>query len=190
MKEHLAELNNQFPNMHLYIFHSNPDSSDHQGSQNVQQGIISLNVLKQLLPSNNYEFYLCGPPPMMNALVPQLKEWGVPDSNVFFEAFGPASVKRPPPPQAQQADDPGIKVVFAKSSKTFQWDKKVGSLLEFAEKEGIAIESGCRSGSCGTCLTAIKSGEVVYNTAPGEKPEAGSCFPCISIPKGNITLDA
>ncbi len=190
MKEPLEELAHQFPNMRLHIFHSQAAVSDHQASQNEHQGIISVNVLKQLLPSNNYEFYVCGPPPMMNALVPQLKEWGVPDSKVFSEAFGPASVKKPPPPQKTQVDAPAVDVVFAKSGKTLSWDKSVESLLEFAEKAGIAIDSGCRSGSCGTCLTAIKSGEVEYRTTPGEKPEVGSCLPCISIPKGNIVLDA
>jgi len=128
---------------------------------------------------------------MMNSLVPELQKWGVPDSKVFFEAFGPASVKKAPSsPIAQPSSTPAFEVVFAKSSKTFQWDEKVGSLLEFAEREGIAIDSGCRSGSCGTCLTAIKSGEVSYHTEPGEQPEVGSCLPCISIPKGNIILDA
>lgn len=190
MKEHLEDLNTQFPNMHLHIFHSKPESPAPKGSQNVHQGHISLDVLKQLLPSNNYEFYVCGPPAMMNTLVPQLKEWGVPDSKVFSEAFGPASVKKPPSPQESQPDGPAFEVVFAKSGKTLLWDKNIESLLEFAEKEGIVVDSGCRSGSCGTCLTAIKSGEVIYRTAPGEKPEAGSCLPCISIPKGNIILDA
>ena len=190
MKKPLEELSHQFPNMHLHIFHSQATSSDTQLSQNIHQGIISVTMLKQLLPSNNYEFYVCGPPPMMNTLVPQLKEWGVPDSKVFSEAFGPASVKKPPPLQKAQSDAPPVEVVFAKSGKTLSWDKSVESLLEFAEKEGVIIDSGCRSGSCGTCLTAIKSGEVEYCTTPGEKPEAGSCLPCISIPKGNIVLDA
>ncbi len=190
MKEHLEALDTQFPNMHLHIFHSKPESPVPSGSQGVHQGHISVDVLKQLLPSNNYEFYVCGPPPMMNAVVPQLKEWGVPDSKVFSEAFGPASVKKAPPPQKAQPDGPAVEVVFAKSGKTLPWDNAIESLLEFAENEGIVIDSGCRSGSCGTCLTAIKSGEVVYHTTPGEKPEAGSCLPCISIPKSNIVLDA
>ncbi len=190
MKEPLEELVHQFPNMRLHVFYSQSTPSESQASQNVHQGIISVTMLKQLLPSNNYEFYVCGPPPMMNTLVPQLKEWGVPDSKVFSEAFGPASVKKAPPLPKAQTDGLAVEVVFAKSGKTLSWDNSVESLLEFAEKEGISMDSGCRSGSCGTCLTAIKSGEVEYRTTPGEKPEAGSCLPCISIPKGNIVLDA
>ena len=54
----------------------------------------------------------------------------------------------------------------------------------------IAIDSGCRAGNCGTCKTAIVSGEVTYLHEPGEMPEAGSCLTCIAVPKGDVTLDA
>ena len=50
--------------------------------------------MRQVLPSNNYQFYVCGPGALMESLVPALWEWGVPESHVHFEAFGPASVKR------------------------------------------------------------------------------------------------
>jgi ferredoxin-NADP reductase len=46
------------------------------------------------LPFKPYHFYICGPTPMMESLVPALEEWGVPDSHIHFEAFGPASIKR------------------------------------------------------------------------------------------------
>ncbi len=63
--------------------------------------------------------------------------------------------------------------------------------------EGIDSERGlewrcsdCRAGNCGTCITAIKSGEVSYVGEPGAEPEAGSCLTCISVPKSKLTLDA
>ena len=60
----------------------------------------------------------------------------------------------------------------------------------FAETNGVPIDSGCRAGNCGTCLTAIKSGNVELLGEPGSEPEAGSCLTCISIPKDNMILDA
>ena len=60
----------------------------------------------------------------------------------------------------------------------------------FAEKNGIPLDSGCRAGNCGTCLIAIKNGEVTYLGEPGSLPEEGSCLSCITIPKSNLTLDA
>ena len=128
---------------------------------------------------------------MMESLVPGLKEWGVPEEKILFEAFGPASVKRTTPASVEPTSQlDKIQVAFAKSGKTLSWDSKAESLLDFAEMNGISVDFGCRSGSCGTCLTAVKSGDVRYHIDPGEKPETGSCLLCISTPKEDIVLDA
>ena len=57
---------------------------------------VSVELFKRELPSSNFDYYICGPPPMMNSLTHDLREWGVPDSDVHFESFGPASVKHTP----------------------------------------------------------------------------------------------
>ncbi|MDX1411714.1 MAG: 2Fe-2S iron-sulfur cluster-binding protein, partial [Nitrospirales bacterium] len=153
-------------------------------------GHITVELFKRVLPANNYEFYICGPPSMMESLTQGLMSWGVPAEKIFFEAFGPATVKRATSAPIPLDDGPGIDVTFAKSGKKCPWNPKAGSLLDFAESNGIAIDFGCRAGNCGTCLTAIKEGEVTYLTDPGTMPEAGSCLTCISVPKGQVTLDA
>ena len=80
--------------------------------------------------------------------------------------------------------------VFARSQQTLQWSSASGTLLELGEANGIKINVGCRSGSCGSCLTALKEGDVEYIHRPGKKPEAGSCLVCIAQPTGPIVLDA
>ena len=45
-----------------------------------------------------------------------------------------------------------------------------GIVLEFAEQKGVAIDCGCRAWSCGSCVTAVRSGEVEYLTEPGDPP--------------------
>ena len=85
---------------------------------------------------------------------------------------------------------PGIEVVFAKSDRTCTWDPSVGSLLELARRNDVNVRFGCRAGNCGRCLTAIRSGAVSHVTPLEERPAAGSCFMCLSIPTGNLTLDA
>ena len=62
--------------------------------------------------------------------------------------------------------------------------------MELAEDNGIDMDSGCRAGSCGTCITAVKDGEVDYIEEPGALPEDSSCLTCIAVPKMNLTLDA
>lgn len=191
MKEHLLSLHNRFPTLHFFICYSDPRSTAINEEECGIKGNISITLLQKVLPSNNYEFYLCGPPPMMESLVTGLKEWGVPEERILFEAFGPASVKRTTPASVEPASQlDKIQVAFTKSGKSLSWDSKAESLLDFAEMNGISVEFGCRAGSCGTCLTAVKSGEVRYQIDPGEKPETGSCLMCISTPKGDIVLDA
>ena len=56
------------------------------------RGRVTIERVREVLPSNNFRFYVCGPGAMMESLVPALWEWGVPESHVHFEAFGPASV--------------------------------------------------------------------------------------------------
>ena len=83
-----------------------------------------------------------------------------------------------------------IEVIFSKSGKTLEWDGSAESILELAENNGIDMDSGCRAGSCGTGITALKEGEVDYIEEPGALPEESSCLACIAVPKNNLTLDA
>lgn len=191
MKDHLSAIARENENVHLHVCYSNPGEDDVAGEDYHHGERVSVDLLRNLLPSNNYEFYFCGPPPMMNSLAEGLEAWGVPESDVNYEAFGPATVKKvQKAPEIKPAEAAAIEVKFIKSGKSCAWDPEIGNLLEFAEANGVSIDFGCRAGNCGTCITAIKSGEVRYVGEPGEMPEAGSCLTCISVPKGSLALDA
>jgi ferredoxin-NADP reductase len=186
MAEHLREIALNFPNVKLVVCYSKPLDEDILGEDYDVHGRVSVDLFKKLLPSNNYHYYLCGPPPMMTSVTEGLKEWGVPDDSVNFEAFGPATVKKVVPQQGESSHE----IVFSRSGKTLQWDNSAGSLLEFAEKNNIPMESGCRAGNCGTCITAIKSGNIEHLSPTGMEVEKGSCLACIAIPKSAIEVDA
>jgi ferredoxin-NADP reductase len=196
MKEHLEQIAAEHENVHLMVCYSNPGDDDVAGRDYQHAERVSVNLFQRVLPSSNYDFYMCGPPPMMNTLVPELAAWGVPEKNIHFEAFGPATVKKATPEKnaeekaAAAAAAESIEVVFAKSGKTVQWDSEADSILDFAEENDIAIDFGCRAGNCGTCITAVRAGDVKYVVEPGAAPEAGSCLTCISVPRSSITLDA
>ena len=190
MAEHLREIDRAHANVHLVVCYSRPTETCVEGEDYHSQGFVSVDLFKSLLESNNYEFYICGPPPMMDMVTNDLEEWGVPEEHINFEAFGPATVKKTQEPAADADAGQAIEVVFAKSDKTLSWAADAGTLLDFAEANGIKMSSGCRSGSCGTCLTALKEGEIEYVHRPGKKPEAGSCLVCIARPSGRVVLDA
>ena len=189
MKEHLEKVAKENPNVNLQVFYSSPAETDFKEKDYHIEGRVKVSSLINLLPSNNYDFYICAPPPMVEDLRNDLAAWGVPKTSIHFEAFGPATVKKCTT-NSESKDIPKIDVSFTKSGKVFSWDPNLTSLLELAENNGIPLDSGCRAGNCGTCLTAIKSGEVSYVGEPGSLPEEGSCLACIAVPKGDLTLDA
>jgi len=188
----LHALASRHSNFRLRLCFSDPLPNDKLGTDYHHTGRIGTNLFRMELPLKPYHFYICGPTPMMETLVPALDAWGVPDDRIHFEAFGPASIKRPQKLGGSQAStgESNILVTFAKSGKTQPWSNSIGSLLEFAEAHGIAMNSGCRAGGCGSCQTQVNKGEVTYQQAPDFDAEPGSCLPCVCTPKTSLTLAA
>jgi len=197
MKDHLNDIANSYENVKLFVCYSDPAEGDVEGEDYHVQGRVGVELFKEILPSSNYHYYFCGPPPMMSSLFEDLREWSVPEDHLHYEAFGPATVKKKQEADEQADEGAGeakseanFTVTFAKSNKTAQWSSAAGSLLDLAEENDIDIEFGCRAGNCGTCVTAVLGGEVDYLSEPGEMPESGSCLSCVAVPKGNLTIDA
>ena len=194
-QSHLEALADMHPNFHLHFCVSNANNGGELGGKYQRHGRIDIDLLRRLLPLKPYQFYLCGPTPMLESLVPALEDWGVPDARIHFEAFGPASVKRksamqePAAATPTQSEDTAVMVTFAKSGKQLAWQSGSGNLLDLAETLGIAVDSGCRAGSCGSCQTSIRQGEVRYAQAPDFDPEPGTCLMCVCTPKTPLTLE-
>ena len=191
MRDQLQRIQQEYENIQVRVCYSQPAGDDEQGRDYDYEGFVGVDLFKELLPSNNYEFYVCGPPAMMSAITAGLEDWGVPPEDVHFEAFGPATVKKlEPGAGVSEGAESGLSIEFQRTGKTIAWDAKFTDLLDLAEANGIVIDSGCRAGNCGTCITAIKSGDVAYVTEPGAPPEDGSCFTCVAVPRTDLVLDA
>jgi ferredoxin-NADP reductase len=187
-KGHLEKLAEEHRNLHLHVSYSSPLSTDAIYRDFNHEGRLTIERIREVLPSSNFHFYLCGPGPMMESLVPALLEWGVPESHIHYEAFGPASVKSGRGAAATTTNP--CKVSFGRSARSAIWDGSHGSLLEFGEANGVALPSGCRAGSCGECLTVLRSGEVRMLKPSGVTVPTGHCLTCISVPAGPLVLDA
>ena len=192
MASHLEALTSKLDNLHILICYSDPLSGDITNS-NYHHGRVDIKLLRATLSFKPYHFYICGPAPMMESLVPALDDWGVPDTHIHFEAFGPASIKRhnattSAPAVLAEVPDTDIMVNFAFSGKQLPWSP-TANLLEYAEANGIVVSSGCRAGSCGTCQTTIRSGEVTYTKTPDFNPDSGTCLLCVCSPKTSLTLE-
>lgn len=189
----LKALDDAHENIHVRFCFSDPeDGVDVAGEDFDHAERVSVALMHRVLPSTNYDYYICGPGPMMNSITEDLAAAGVPDANVHYESFGPASVKpkAAPAPSSDAASEQIFKVNFAKSGKELEWRADAGPLLDFAEANDIALDCGCRAGSCGTCAIAVRSGDVDYIDEISAEPEEGSCLACMAIPKGDLVIDA
>jgi len=194
MKEHLESLRKAHPNFHLHVCYSCPAEGEVEGVDYHHRGRIDLQLLRSTLKLMRYQYYICGPRQMMETLIPALAEWGVATDEIYYEAFGPASfIKHESLPRqvtTQATAAQAFIITFSKSGKSIPWDPGIDSLLEFAEVNGVEVESGCRAGSCGSCQTILKAGEVDYNQAPDADMDSSHCLLCITTPKTNLTLVA
>jgi hypothetical protein len=90
----LQELVERHENIRVHHVYSHPRESDVENRDYHFRGHVSTELLQNTLGSSNFQFYLCGPPPMMSALIDGLKAWRVPKDDILTEAFGAATVKK------------------------------------------------------------------------------------------------
>jgi ferredoxin-NADP reductase len=155
------------------------------------RGHISLNFISESAPdSRGRVFFLCGPPPFMEATKALLAELGVDPANIRQETFGggaavPKALGFPFPPAR-------FSVEFAQSGKTVTVAENE-SLLSAAAAAGVDIPSACRQGQCGTCKKRLLDGHVEMTCENGLDPESkarGYVLTCVGRATGNVRLDA
>jgi uncharacterized protein len=173
-------------NLTVDVTYSRPLESDRPEIDYDHWGHVGVERLRQVLPSNNFRYYLCGPPGLMESLVPALLEWGVPPGHINYEAFGPASVRG----LSDAAATEPCNVDFVRSERSLRWQGSEGSLLELAEQGGVRLEWGCRAGNCGQCRVMITAGRVTHAKRPGVELVDGECLTCIARPVGDVVVEA
>jgi ferredoxin-NADP reductase len=188
-KSVLDELARSHPSFHLHVVYSGPGEGDAQGGDFRHEGRVDVDLLRRTLPNRRHQFYVCGPPPMMASLLPALEAWGIPKDDIRHEAFGPASVRAAASVQSADGREP-IEIRFRRSGRTLAWEGEDANLLDFAERHGLAVESGCRSGSCGSCEVRVLSGAVRYPQKPDHDIAPGHCLLCVGTPASALEIEA
>ena len=199
--DHVRQITADWQSASVHIAYSNPADTDVLGRDYDSQGRISVDLLKSLLPFDDYDFYFCGPAAFMESIYKDLKKLNVPDHRIHYEFFGPgASLLKNEPGEnpglvGDLENQEAVTVRFEKSDKEVMWDPSQGTLLDLAEKQGLKPAYSCRSGVCATCSTRIIEGDVGYVDPPLAETEDGHALICCSYPgkkaaKGKIlTLD-
>jgi uncharacterized protein len=186
------------PGLSAHYCYRAPTAADRAANRFYCEGFLSRDTFQSLLCLDDYDFYLCGPPPFMQAMYQTLRGLGVVKDRIAYEFFGPATVldaEAKPKPVAPISGGPSapaagaITVAFRKSGIVATWDGAAKSLLAFAEDQGLTPDFSCRAGICGTCTSRIISGEVSYFEDPLDDVAPGDVLLCCARPKTAIVLD-
>jgi len=87
--EQFREIEKEFPNFEYHIALSEPLPEDNwTGPVGFIHQVVYENYLKNHPEPEECEYYMCGPPQMLAAVLNMLDELGVPDENIAFDDFG------------------------------------------------------------------------------------------------------
>ncbi|HYL34715.1 MAG TPA: iron-sulfur cluster-binding domain-containing protein, partial [Bryobacteraceae bacterium] len=181
----LDELQARLPNFRYYVLLSQPDPEWTGARGHINREFIS----KAVPEMHGQVFFLCGPPPFMEAARSILTDLGVERARIRQETFGGAGAA---PKQPRPRSESGVTIEFARSGKTGTVAPGQ-TLLEAAADAGIEIPSACRQGQCGTCKTRLLDGQVRMTAENGLDPESkarGFVLTCVGRADGNVRLDA
>nr|WP_060977683.1 MULTISPECIES: 2Fe-2S iron-sulfur cluster-binding protein [Pseudomonadota] len=150
------------------------------------EGPITRELLESAVPEiAKRRIHLCGPPPMMLAMRNILTEIGVPDAQIYSEAFGPASLPVDDPAEVAAEESMTANAVPPSASSKASGSKIAATtvtfsvagisaaldatetILEAAETAGVEIPYSCRVGECGVCVTRLLQGEVAMDVETG-----------------------
>lgn len=178
----------------IHVLHcfSKPLPTDRKGVDFQVEGYLTVDVLKQILPNQKFRFFMCGPPPFMDSMYQGLIQWGVPESRIHFEAFGPATVKKSSGSPTAKVTDRATEtpsIVFHTSDGEVEGEAILDTILDIAEELRVELNSGCRSGNCGTCAIKLLKGRVDYPNGPPSILEPGQCLACVAKPVGHVEVE-
>lgn len=205
LREEVLDLGRARPGITVHFCYRFPSRQDGAEGRFDSEGLVTRALLQSILPLDDYDFYLCGPPPFMQAVYPMLRSLGIAKQRIAYEFFGPATILEqsepkdaataiaaPPAATAPAGADPesdAVTVTFLKSGITADWDGEAHSLLDFAEAQGLEPDFSCRAGICSTCKSRLVSGDVAYFEEPLDDVAPDEVLLCCSRPVGPVTID-
>jgi ferredoxin-NADP reductase len=182
----LEELRARLKNFRYHLLLSQPHAGWSGPRGHVNREFIE-QAVKNLTTS---DFFLCGPPPFMEASRTILTGLSVKPERIRQESFG-SSVPKSPPSESMAAET-DVEIEFTRSGKTCTV-RSGQTLLQAAEENGVGIPSFCRQGQCGTCKTKLLDGNVRMDAEEGLDPESrarGFVLTCVGHAAGSVKLDA
>jgi len=127
------------------------------------------------------QVYVCGPRPLIDMVRERALAAGIAEQRVHFELFSNAV--------SHEADRP-FRVRLAQRKTEFTVPAGT-TLADMLKAHGVAIDTSCEQGVCGTCRTGVIEGEPehrdVYLTND-EKRENRCLLPCVSRSRSDLLV--
>ena len=181
--DELLRLRERHCNFYLRILPTVTDDPQWTGPR----GFLTRDTISMFAPGiAQSRVHLCGPTPMMNAVLPMLRDLGVAEDSTFTETFVSLPVDQGP------GSDEEVTITFQRSGRTVIARRGEG-MIRVAEANGIEVDYSCRTGECGSCRCKLLSGEVEMpdgTVLSAKERKAGLILACVARPvSANITLD-
>lgn len=129
------------------------------------------------------EFYVCGPPRMLDTAIRAWEAAGRAAERLRFETFGSGG-HRSPEPFTVLVQEQGVEVSVPPDR----------SMLECLRAAGVDVMADCLRGECGVCIVEVVRVEGSIDHAdvflsPAEKAAEQRICPCVSRAVGTLTID-
>jgi ferredoxin len=150
---------------------------------------LDIEVIQKMGIPKTSDFYLCGPPPFLEAFNDSLNTWGVFPRRIHFESFGASTVTPNSMITSQVEEALDYQIALTRSNRILQWTGNHSNILELAEAEHVPVQWSCRVGVCHTCEIGILDGSVEYSPTPLDAPPSGRILICCARPNSDVVLD-
>ena len=143
------------------------------------------NLLCHAGAMDHSDYYLCGPEEWQDRIRTELIDAGVPSKSIRYELFH--QTEKPPTSTTESVQH---NVLFKQSGANARFESSHPSLLVCAGKNSVSLESGCRTGACGSCAVKLLRGKVRYTREPQFDMQTNEILPCVCVPESDLEVDA
>ena len=88
MRDHLRKLTETHDHIHVVVCYSQPTDDCIEGEDYDHKGWIDTEMIRDYLPDQGFQFFVCGPSSFQESVTKGLSYWGVPEGDIHFETFG------------------------------------------------------------------------------------------------------
>lgn len=182
-RQDIADHRRRLPGLKCVNHYTSPLTDEVVGRDFDCLGRITAAAVPDDLIQRQARVYMCAASAMMKSFADGLIARGMPSFDIFREAF-----RSPPRPLADDGRE--YDVTFLQSRQApVRWSASQGPLLQFADRLGLSLPSGCRVGQCESCAVRIAAGTVRHlHGAEPEDPQ--TCLTCQAVPTSDLVIEA